>query len=43
MRLDPLAVLAQALSSKTFLAGSSIAILVIILTLVTGRAWCGKS
>jgi len=41
MRLDPLGMLANALASKTFLAGSSIAILVIILTLVAGRAWCG--
>ena len=41
MRLDPLAMLANALASKTFLAGSSVAILVLILTLVAGRAWCG--
>jgi len=41
MRLDPLGMLANALASKTFLAGSSIAILVIILTLIAGRAWCG--
>ena len=41
MRLDPLTMVSQALASKTFLAGSSLAILVIILSLVAGRAWCG--
>ncbi len=41
MRLDPLAVLANLLSSKTFLAGSSLAILTLLLTLTAGRAWCG--
>ncbi len=41
MRLDPLGMLANALASKTFLAGSSVAILVLLLTLVAGRAWCG--
>jgi MauM/NapG family ferredoxin protein len=33
--------LSQALASKTFLAGSSLALLVLILSLVVGRAWCG--
>jgi polyferredoxin len=41
MRLDPLAVLANLLASRTLLAGSSLAILVILLTLAAGRAWCG--
>ena len=41
MRLDPLAVLANLLASRTFLAGSSLAILVVLLTLAAGRAWCG--
>ncbi len=41
MRLDPLAVLAHLFSSKTFLAGSSLAIITILLTLTAGRAWCG--
>lgn len=41
MRLDPLAVLANLLASRSFLVGSSLAILVIMLTLVAGRAWCG--
>jgi polyferredoxin len=41
MRLDPLVFLANLLASKTFLAGSALALLVIILSLVFGRAWCG--
>lgn len=41
MRLDPLVVLANLLSSRIFLAGSSLALLTILLTLVFGRAWCG--
>ena len=41
MRLDPLAVISHLLSSKTFLAGSSLAIITILLTLTAGRAWCG--
>ncbi len=41
MRLDPLAVLAHLLSSKTFLAGSSLAIITVLLTLTAGRVWCG--
>ena len=41
MRLDPLAILAQALASRTFLAGSVLALLTLLLTLAFGRAWCG--
>jgi polyferredoxin len=41
MRLDPLAMLANLLASKTILAGSALALVVLILTLVFGRAWCG--
>jgi NAD-dependent dihydropyrimidine dehydrogenase PreA subunit len=41
MRLDPLLMLAHLLSSRTFLLGSSLALLVILLTVVFGRAWCG--
>jgi polyferredoxin len=40
-RLDPLAVLAQALSSRSFLLGSTVVLLVVLLTVITGRAWCG--
>ena len=41
MRLDPLAALANLLASRTFLAGSALALLVVLLTLIAGRAWCG--
>jgi polyferredoxin len=41
MRLDPLSGLSQLLASHTFLAGSALALLTIILTLFFGRAWCG--
>jgi len=41
MRLDPLAMLAQSLASRSFVAGSALAIGVIVLTLVFGRSWCG--
>ena len=41
MRLDPLAVLAQALSSRSFLLGSTVVLLTLLLTVIAGRAWCG--
>jgi polyferredoxin len=41
LRLDPLAMLSHLLSSRTVLAGSSLALLVLLLTLVRGRMWCG--
>jgi len=41
MRLDPLLMFAHLLSSRTFLLGSSAALLVILLTVVFGRLWCG--
>ena len=41
LRLSPLTMLAQMLASRTFLAGSSICLFLVILTLVFGRAWCG--
>lgn len=41
IRLDPLAMLAHLLASRTFVAGSAIALTVVILTLLVGRAWCG--
>lgn len=41
MRLDPLLMLAHLLSSRTFLVGSSLALIILILSLVFGRAWCG--
>ncbi len=41
LRLDPLAVLAHALASRQFLAGSALVLITILLTLVLGRVWCG--
>jgi polyferredoxin len=41
MRLDPLAVLAHLLASRTLLIGSALALLTVGLTLALGRAWCG--
>jgi polyferredoxin len=41
MRLDPLAVLAHMLASRTFLVGSTLALITIALTLALGRVWCG--
>ena len=41
MRLDPLAVLATTIASREFLAGSVLAILTILLSVILGRAWCG--
>ena len=41
MRLDPLAMLANLLASRTLLAGSAAALSLVVLTLLLGRAWCG--
>lgn len=41
MRLDPLVILAQALSSRMFLLGSAVVLLTLLLTVIAGRAWCG--
>ena len=41
LRLDPLVILAQSLASRTFLIGSSAVLIVLILTLLFGRVWCG--
>jgi polyferredoxin len=41
MRLDPLAMLAHLLASRTFLTGSALALAVVVLTLLLGRVWCG--
>jgi ferredoxin len=40
MRLDPLGMLAHLLASRTFLAGSALALAVVALTLTLGRVWC---
>ncbi|MCL4560270.1 MAG: 4Fe-4S binding protein [Chloroflexi bacterium] len=39
--LDPLATLAHLLASRTFLAGSALALLLVLFTIIFGRAWCG--
>lgn len=41
IRLSPLAMLSNLLSSKTFLAGSTLSLLILLSSLVFGRAWCG--
>ena len=41
LRLDPLTVLSNFLASRTLLSGSIIALLVVMLTLILGRVWCG--
>jgi polyferredoxin len=41
MRLDPLAMLAAMLSSRALIESAWLALFVIALTLVFGRAWCG--
>jgi polyferredoxin len=41
MRLDPLLALSHLISSRLFLAGSSVALVVVLLTIIFGRAWCG--
>lgn len=41
MRLDPLAMLAHLLASRTVLAGSALALITVALTFAVGRAWCG--
>ena len=40
-RLDPLTMLAALLSSRTFLAGSALALITLVLSILFGRAWCG--
>jgi polyferredoxin len=41
MRLDPLLILSHLLASRTFLGGSSLALIIVLVTLLFGRAWCG--
>ena len=41
MRMDPLLILAHLLASRTLLAGSALALIILLLTVVFGRAWCG--
>jgi polyferredoxin len=41
MRMDPLLILAHLLASRTLLAGLALALIVLLLTVIFGRAWCG--
>jgi polyferredoxin len=41
MRLDPLAVLAQAISTRSFVLSSAVVLFTLLLTVIAGRAWCG--
>jgi polyferredoxin len=41
MRMDPLLILSHLIASRTVLAGSTLALIVILLTIAFGRAWCG--
>jgi len=41
MRLDPLAMLANLIASRTVVALSAIALIMVALSLVLGRVWCG--
>src|SRR5512139_980265 len=41
LRLDPLLMLTLLLSSRVFLVSSAIALVILLITLVFGRAWCG--
>lgn len=41
MRLDPLLVINHVISSRTFLVGSSLVLITLIVTILFGRVWCG--
>ena len=41
MRLDPLLMVSHLLASRTYLLGSTLALLTLLATLIFGRAWCG--
>jgi polyferredoxin len=41
LRLDPLTVLTNLIANRIFLTGSVIALIVVLLTLILGRVWCG--
>ena len=41
LRVDPLAMLAHLLASRVVLATSALALIIVALTLLFGRAWCG--
>lgn len=41
IQLSPLAMLSNLLSSRTFLAGSTLSLVILLSSLFLGRAWCG--
>lgn len=41
LRIDPLTVLVNFIASRTLLSGSLLALILILLTLIFGRVWCG--
>jgi len=41
IRLSPLAMLASLISSRTFLSGMTISLILLLSSLLVGRAWCG--
>ncbi len=41
LRLDPLGMLANLIASRALLTGSALALIILALTVVFGRAWCG--
>lgn len=41
IRLSPLSMISHLLSSKTFLAGSALSLILLLSSLFFGRAWCG--
>ena len=41
LKMDPLVMFSQILASRTFLAGSLLALITLIITLLLGRVWCG--
>lgn len=41
MRLSPLAMIANLISSRTFLSGSTLALILLLSSVLVGRAWCG--
>lgn len=41
LRFDPLVGLAHFLSSRTYLSGSILGLIIVLLTIIFGRVWCG--
>ncbi|MCK5319123.1 MAG: 4Fe-4S binding protein, partial [Anaerolineales bacterium] len=41
LRLDPLISLVNLLATRALIAGAALALIIVALTFVTGRSWCG--